>query len=336
MQLDSVRELKARVLQSMLAPIAAAQGLERAGGGPRLMAFAASSVAGTAGPHRSMALGVAKSKRGFALAVRIQRREIESSALLDSVRKKAKGEIDVRYVGRVFKKSGPPWGQKRIRPLVPGISVGHYRITAGTLGCFVKDRSDDRVYMLSNNHVLANENEASKGDAILQPGYLDGGRKPADVVAKLSRFIRLSASRPTLVDCAIAEIGHTIKYGGNKLRGLGTITGLGNAADVGDKVSKLGRTTSITHGKVTAIEVDQVVVNYDLGNVTFDGQIEIEGVNDQLFSDGGDSGSLIVNEDLEGVALLFAGSDQGGSNGHGLTYANPLQEVLDRLKVDLL
>ncbi len=305
------------------------------------MAFAASSVAETAGPHRYMALGVAKSRRGFALAVRIQRREVENSDLMDSIRKKAKGEVDVRYVGRVFKKqkraaAGRLWNQKRVRPLVPGLSVGHYKVTAGTLGCFVKDRSDDTVYMLSNNHVLANENDAKKQDAILQPGTYDGGGKPADVVAKLSRFITLSTSNPNPVDCAIAEISRTIKYDASKLRGLGTIAGIGKAADIGDKVSKLGRTTGVTHGKITAIEVDQVVVQYDLGNLTFNGQIEIEGNGDHLFSDGGDSGSLIVNDDLEGVALLFAGSDQGGSNGHGLTYANPLSEVLDRLKVNLL
>ncbi|HVU88743.1 MAG TPA: hypothetical protein VHD36_15585 [Pirellulales bacterium] len=335
MHIDSVRELKASLISSMPSP-ATAQGLGRTGKGPRLAAFAATAIASAAGPHRYMALGVAKSKRGFALAVRIQRREIQTSELMNSIRKKAKGEVDVRYVGRIVKKASAPWNRKRVRPLVPGISIGHYKITAGTLGCFVTDRSGDTVYMLSNNHVLANENGAKTGDAILQPGVYDGGKNPADLAGKLSRFIRLTASRPNLVDCAIAEVAAKIKYDAKKLRGLGTIAGLGDPADINDKVAKLGRTTGVTHGKVTAIEVDQVVVAYDLGNLTFNGQIEIEGQNEHPFSDGGDSGSLIVNDDLEGVALLFAGSDQGGSNGHGLTYANPLATVLDRLKVDLL
>jgi hypothetical protein len=35
------------------------------------------------------------------------------------------------------------------------------------------------------------------------------------------------------------------------------------------------------------------------------------------------------------MALLYAGSDQGGANGQGLTYANPLRTVLDALKVEL-
>ena len=44
------------------------------------------------------------------------------------------------------------------RPPFPGISVGHYKVTAGTLGCFVKDEKD-KVYVLSNNHVLGNTNK---------------------------------------------------------------------------------------------------------------------------------------------------------------------------------
>jgi hypothetical protein len=82
--------------------------------------------------------------------------------------------------------------------------------------------------------------------------------------------------------------------------------------------------------------MDNVIVAYDMGDVKFDNQIEIEGTGDGAFSDGGDSGSLIVDDGMQGVALLFSGSDQGGANGHGLTYANPLRQVLDELKVDLL
>jgi len=49
---------------------------------------------------------------------------------------------------------------------------------------------------------------------------------------------------------------------------------------------------------------------------------------------GGDTGSLIVNAERCAVALLFAGSDHGGANGQGLTYANPIHTVLDALKIE--
>ncbi len=64
----------------------------------------------------------------------------------------------------------------RWRPAPAGVSLGHYRITAGTFGCLVRDRASGAPLMLSNNHVLANSNDATVGDAILQPGPADGGR----------------------------------------------------------------------------------------------------------------------------------------------------------------
>ncbi len=79
-----------------------------------------------------------------------------------------------------------------------------------------------------------------------------------------------------------------------------------------------------------------MVVNYDIGNLRFDGQIEIEGTGQKPFSDGGDSGSLIVNAGMQAIALLFAGSDLGGRNNRGLTFANPIHRVLKDLKASLL
>lgn len=80
----------------------------------------------------------------------------------------------------------------RFRPVIPsGVSIGHYKVTAGTLGTIVKDRTTSELFILSNNHVLANCNDSVPGDAILQPGSIDGGQNPGDIVAKLERFIKL-------------------------------------------------------------------------------------------------------------------------------------------------
>src|SRR3546814_8805883 len=51
-------------------------------------------------------------------------------------------------------------------------------------------------YILSNNHVLANSNNATPGDAVLQPGPFDGGTDPADRIASLSRFIPITFDPP--------------------------------------------------------------------------------------------------------------------------------------------
>ena len=83
-------------------------------------------------------------------------------------------------------------GRDRYRPVIPsGVSVGHFKVTAGTLGTIVKDRTTGDLFLLSNNHVFANSNDALKNDPILQPGPIDGGQNPGDVVAKLERFIKL-------------------------------------------------------------------------------------------------------------------------------------------------
>lgn len=80
----------------------------------------------------------------------------------------------------------------RFRPTMPaGVSIGHYQVTAGTLGAMVTDRVSGERLILSNNHVLANANDARAGDAVLQPAPRDGGKTPGDVVAHLERFIPL-------------------------------------------------------------------------------------------------------------------------------------------------
>jgi hypothetical protein len=59
-------------------------------------------------------------------------------------------------------------------------------------------------------------------------------------------------------------------------------------------VHKVGRTTGVRHGRVTAFELDGVAVEHDIGVIAFDNQVEIEGAGNRSFSDAGDSGSLIV------------------------------------------
>jgi hypothetical protein len=98
---------------------------------------------------------------------------------------------DVYEVG--YLQAHQPNPKDRFRPVIPaGVSIGHYKVTAGTLAAVVRDRTTGERFILSNNHVLANSNEALVGDAILQPAAIDGGKDPGDVVARLERFIPLS------------------------------------------------------------------------------------------------------------------------------------------------
>jgi hypothetical protein len=347
-KLDSVRSLQAELLDELerlavvltLAPRAVRVGRapRGAGRGRVVIAYAATRTSEVDPQARTIALGVSKRARNdYRLAVRLQRRALADAPQVEAIRKRAKGEVDIRYIGRLTKRAAST-DQRRRRPLRMGLSIGHFRITAGTLGAFVKLRGKGEVRLLSNNHVFADENKGKAGDAIIQPGAADAGRNPADRVGALAEYRKLAKSGTNFIDAALARIDRGINYHAKTLRGDGQLKGvLPDPADITGTVEKIGRTTGHTKGRVTAFDVRNVVVGYDMGNLRFDGQIEIEGTGTTGFSDGGDSGSLIYTTGGHlAIGLLFAGGDVGGSNNMGLTYANPIGQVFDRLKADLL
>jgi hypothetical protein len=200
---------------------------------------------------------------------------------------------------------------QRVRPAMGGYSVGHYKITAGTIATCCYDilpfpSMPGRYYILSNNHVLANSNNANIGDPILQPGPYDGGTFPNDVIARLSRFVpirwKTSTSDPcNYVDAAIAEGQfHNLN---REIYWIGYVKQLYAAPQVGDIVEKTGRTSNFTTGKVLAVNAT-VYVNYGGGRVArFCRQI----ITTRMGSPG-DSGSLVCDRDERAVGLLFAGS----------------------------
>lgn len=279
-------------------------------------------------PPPPIAIGIEGRDGEYRLAVRIRETTPGLQSNLDRIARIAQGEVSVKVVGPLVKQQIPL--RSRTRPLRIGSSVGHPDITAGTLGCFVTAGGDDRA-ILSNNHVLADENRASLGDEILQPGPRDAGQPPGDRIATLSNFVPLTSIGKNSVDAAVANLIEGIQGDFQALPGLGPLNGVRTSPLEGEEiVFKIGRTTGLTRGRVSAFEVDDVWVQYDMGTIGFDNQIEIASLGSSPFSLGGDSGSLIVDEDLRAVALLFAGNDVD------VTYANPIQEVLQILGVQIV
>lgn len=264
--------------------------------------------------------------------------------------------VDVLEVGEIRAQQGRT---DRWRPAPGGVSIGHYQITAGTLGAVVQDASSGDRLILSNNHVLANSNDAVAGDAILQPGPVDGGSLSADIIATLERFVpidfgsgpgvcglartyaefgnaiaRLLGSRHrldvseynpqavNLVDAAVARPVNDADVSDEILE-IGTVQGT-VAATLGMPLRKSGRTTGLTTGAVTLLEAT-VSVSYGVGKTArFENQI-VAGP----MSQGGDSGSLVVHgEALQAVGLLFAGSNQS-------TILCPIQAVMESLQITI-
>ena len=242
----------------------------------------------------------------------------------------------------------------RWRPIVPpGVTVGHYSITAGTFGCLVR-RGDD-VFILSNNHVLADCNRGQEGDAILQPGAADGGTSD-DCIATLADYVPLDfGTAPS--ECSIADLSAKLlnyaagAFGShhqlqvvkqteginrvdaalgcplspdlvsNEILYIGVPVGAGTAT-LGTEVQKSGRTTGHTQGTITQIDAT-LRVNYNGPTALFTGQL-VAGP----MSQPGDSGSAVLDMDKRVVGLLFAGSD-------ATTIMNPIDAVFAALNVEL-
>ncbi len=218
------------------------------------------------------------------------------------------------------------------RPVPTGVSVGHPDITAGTIGARVTDGTD--FFLLSNNHVIANVNNALLGDEIVQPGALDGGLVPADTIATLEDFEPIDFSGgPNTLDAAIARTTTSDLGYATPTDGYGAPAAATTSAGVGLPVKKYGRTTGLTTGTIDAVNVtvDVCYVAFlwiCLQEARFVNQIAIVGDAGD-FSAGGDSGSLVVTSiGNQPVGLLFAG-------GGGVTFANQIDLVLSRFGVSV-
>jgi hypothetical protein len=229
---------------------------------------------------------------------------------------------------------------------------------SGTLGALVED-ANKRKYLLSNNHVLAKSDHANIGDTIVQPGLIDNNCTPLgeggnlQPVAQLTGWLPLSAKQ-TNADAALAQIAsRTVDLSGNILElggrqsdgtlaaappGISSTGGRGEAATLDLKVAKSGRTTGLTCGGVSAIDLD-VTVDYYLDcaetrpylTKIFTHQL---GVSGNQFSDAGDSGALIVDAaNAEPVGLYFAGGTDLAGVSQGV--ANPAPDLLAELGAQL-
>jgi hypothetical protein len=243
----------------------------------------------------------------------------------------------------------------RFRPAPGGVSVGHVGITAGTLGCWVI-KSGQKV-ILSNNHVLANSNAAEIGDAILQPGPFDGGSFPQDHIANLTQFVPISfqgepsecqfanavisvfnlgcrvissntryqvtkaQAEDNLVDAAIATPLNSADIK-DEIFNIGPIQGT-VSGELGMTIKKSGRTTGFTTGEIQQVDVS-ANVQYGAGQVAV--------FTDQLLagamSQGGDSGSAVLDDGNRLTGLLFAGSET-------TTIINRIENVFSALGISL-
>lgn len=310
------------------------------------------SEAGLAGRANTVAVGV-----GYKVSNGVQTDEL---SVIVSVRRKlpraqlTEAELvpaavdgvrtDVIETGEIVAFQDP---KARMRPARPGVSIGHFQITAGTFGCLVSKNGERLI--LSNNHVLANSNNAQVGDPVWQPGRADGGTSadqigalaefvpiafngqtpPGNGCSPLSSLLSLFTPKPKVqnepgnnkVDCALAR-PTTPDLVLADILNIGVPAGVG-AATLGTAVQKSGRTTGYTTGAIQQIDVT-VTVNYGGPLAVFTGQLMAGAM-----SQGGDSGSAVLDMQKRVIGLLFAGSAT-------TTILNPIQYVIDALGIQVV
>jgi hypothetical protein len=223
---------------------------------------------------------------------------------------------DVKAIGRLV-----PEVNVKTSPIKSGFSVGHRRVTAGTVGAIVK--KGNKLYILSNSHVLALNGKAKVGDLITYPGPADGGVLPADKVATLSEFTPFTPGKTFVnhVDAALAEILDArldeIDFSIFKAKApLATVK-----PKRGMTVVKRGRTSGDTQSTVQDVNFRMLIKYQRVGSVGFLDQVLCE-----RYTEPGDSGSIVVEKNSgKIVGLHFAGAPEG-------SVFNPIGAVIDALK----
>lgn len=237
---------------------------------------------------------------------------------------------------RLVAEATPSARKSRIDPIVPGISVANKKVTAGTIGGIVFDQQDGTPYILSNWHVL-NGPLGKIGDDIVQPGPFDDNRVQLNRLGKLVRS-HLGAAG----DCAIASIeDRTFRQ---EILDLNIKVEQLGEPELGDKLIKSGRTTSVTHGIVTRIHTiakidygdpvgEQAIGGFEIGpdpdNPSSNGEISM----------GGDSGSYWIFKASNGkptkilAGLHFAGEGSSDPNEHAI--ACYPRSVFEKLEISL-
>ena len=218
----------------------------------------------------------------------------------------------------------------------------------GTLGALVSDRNND-LFILSNNHVLAESDQARTGDSIVQPALVDLNCNPqaGRTIGSLRYVVPLQSTQSN-VDAALAAATPAVDASGAILQLGPSINGVlspaAPAAGTGEtlsagvlnqlRVAKSGRTTGLTCSTVNTVDLTvQVDYYYDCAESrpyytkTYVNQIGMPGAS---FADSGDSGALVLDASNAQPLGLFFASGADDSN-HGFSVANPIQDVLSEL-----
>jgi hypothetical protein len=256
--------------------------------------------------------------------------------------------------------------------IIGGISGANTNLTgqSGTIGYFCRRKSNwsrrREIHLLSNSHVFADLRKAvaDDNDLIMQPSPGEpASNRPIGALVNFSALkFNGDIKEPNHIDAAIARL-----WGPHQHKPviplIGAVKGYVSKKDIGigEAARKFGRTTGYTEGRIFSIYLD-IWVRYDRTGQSafFQNQFLIEPSLPRFakFVAKGDSGSLVVDAQQYAIGLIFAGMSELPESQQALPgpeakvgidpatdkpqriesygVANPISEVLERLKIELL
>lgn len=197
---------------------------------------------------------------------------------------------------------------ERFDPLIGGVSITSFTdpATCGSIGCSIaadgtKPQVPAGTYLLTNTHVILSASDPDE-PRVIQPGEVD---QPVPGNYVCGAFVHGDGTAGH--DCAITSVAgrgwrnevpnHPLRFGDRPLRGIG-------APAVGIEIYKFGAGSRHTRGSVTH-------VNFNSGEVQ--NAIMIEGEDQGLWCEGGDSGSVAIRYADDFVVGLNFRADQGSA-----------------------
>ncbi|HBP6570047.1 TPA: hypothetical protein NI607_006477 [Pseudomonas aeruginosa] len=274
------------------------------------------------------------------------------SSQIDKKLPKRVHAIDITYTGKTTVEVNPPaipfsgsagspvWFSHGGR-IACGSSVTSSQVfDAGTLG-FLARLADGRLVGFSNNHVTGECNHTPPGMHILSPSPLDATPSSPPPLAIGSHFalVPLHSGDPNQIslqetDAAIFLITEPDCVSSMQGNGFYDTPAETIPLHAGLRVKKVGRTTGLRVGTVLGEMVVPFFIPYKSSKfqsiVYFSGVWAVEGDGGNTFSEGGDSGSLVVTADgTKAVGVVFAG-------GGNVSYILPIDKILDLFTMTLV
>lgn len=219
----------------------------------------------------------------------------------------------------------------RVRPALPGYSIGEPASMSGTFGCLVQSIADpNAIFILSNAHVLARSGLIQQGAGVTQPDRADGGRVPQDLIGTLvdATTFNFEPGFNNLCDAALVRPSSMAEVT-SFIAKIGVPMGVNTNLQRQMHVQKTGRTTEHTVGIIRDVNFRTNALVYPKpqggqGKVGFFDQVLCE-----VFTKEGDSGSLVCDMEGRAVGLHWAGSLSS-------SVFNKIQHVLTRFEVEVV